>query len=115
MKKIWNSFRGNNPSLNNREEYYAIKTFTYFIPAPPNRQKGYREREFDKLIFELGKRGHDVLNIEAKTLNTDKSSGLWVIVLLGATTKQAAELDLEFDEKFGLDMQSDNGDIIIEN
>ena len=30
--------------------YLDVKTFTYFIPTPPKRKSGFREREFDKIM-----------------------------------------------------------------
>ena len=39
---------GTHPKLSGNK-MKEFKTFTYFIPAPPHRKNGYREKEFDKM------------------------------------------------------------------
>ncbi|MBL7666020.1 MAG: hypothetical protein JNM93_12870 [Bacteriovoracaceae bacterium] len=97
-----------------RQKYYTIKTFTYFIPAPPNRKKGYQEKEFDKLTYELVKHGHEIISISTQAIASSTTAGMWVLCTLGATTKKAAELDLDFCEKFGLESASEDSSVVIE-
>ncbi len=104
----------NSREKNSRDKYLGIKTFTYFIPAPPSRSTGYREKQFDKLVFELIQKGHDILSIHTQALNTKQSSGMWVIFELGAKTQQAKELDLNFDYSNGLNTEHTNNEIEIE-
>lgn len=59
-----------------------IQTFTYFIPAPPGRQIGYQEKEFDRITCELIEAGWSISEIKTQSLNTSETSGLWVILLL---------------------------------
>ena len=37
-------------NLNNKK-YYGQKSFTYFLPAPPERNTGYQEKEFEGKEF----------------------------------------------------------------
>ncbi len=99
---------------NTRPKHLAIKTFTYFIPSPPSRQKGYREKEFDKLIYDLTQQGHDIISLHTQALSTEASSGMWVICQLGALTPEAAKLDLEFDSNHGLQSIHPDSDFDIE-
>jgi hypothetical protein len=95
----------------NNSSYNAIKTFTYFIPAPPNRKSGYREKEFDKIFFELLKKDFEILNFKTQSAQ----NGMWIICLLGATTEEAAILDLDIHQDFGLNERGYCEDIIFED
>ena len=78
-------------------KYISQRTFTYFIPAPPSRKSGYQEKEFDFLMDYLQKNDLDILNINTQSIASEKSNGLWIICLLGAKTKAAAELKFDFE------------------
>ncbi len=85
------------------------------MPAPTQRQNGYREKELDKIVYELTQYGHAVLNIQTQAISTSETSGMWIIFLLGALNKEAAKLDLDFHEKFGLAQHSNDSDIVLDN
>ena len=81
-----------------KKNTFKKQTFTFFIPAPPPRSTGYREKQFDKLFYEFINRGYDVLEFKCQTINTrDSASGMWIICLVQATNEIAEELNLEDD------------------
>ncbi len=80
-----------------KKEYKAIKSFTYYIPAPPHRKSGYQEKEFDQIFSYLMKNGFDILDTKLQSSSTNEASGMWVFCLLGAKTKEAAEKEIDVD------------------
>lgn len=90
----------------------TMKTFTYFIPAPPARKSGYREKEFDKIMQGILQSGFKL--IELQTQSTP--NGIFVIALLGIPNKKVAALDAELDlhEQFKLKDQHSSPDIILD-
>lgn len=75
---------------------YKIQSFTFFIPSPPARTTGYREKQFDKLFYEFINRGYKILNFTTQASTSgEKHSGMWVIAIVQATNKEAEELNLE--------------------
>lgn len=89
-----------------------IKTFTYFIPAPPSRKTGYREKEFDKIINGILTSGFELKELQTQTVPT----GMYVIALLKAKNKKAFELDIDLDiqEKFKLQDTHSSPEIILD-
>ncbi|OFZ25846.1 MAG: hypothetical protein A2381_11195 [Bdellovibrionales bacterium RIFOXYB1_FULL_37_110] len=76
------------------KEKFTHQTFTYFIPAPPERKTGYREKQFDKIVFELlNNKGYEIISIH--TQNCHQQSGMWVILEL-QTLNSNAQADLDF-------------------
>ncbi len=73
---------------------YPIQTFTYFIPAPPERKQGYREKSFDRLVEKLTKLDFELIDIKTQAINNNSKSGMWVIVELRAKSKKAYQLDI---------------------
>lgn len=61
---------------------YRIQTFTYYIPAPPPRKTGYREKEFDKLFSSILRKGYKILTINTQSHSGPEGAGLWVLVTL---------------------------------
>ncbi len=52
------------------------ETFTYFIPAPPVRPTGYREKDFDTICKTINSYG-----LEYKILDTiGHPNGFWIII-----------------------------------
>lgn len=88
-------------------QYWDVKTFTYFIPAPPRRKSGYREREFDKIMHGILSEGHEV--VDWKTQQTE--GGMYVVFLLGSTKKTAQGAGLDLHERYGLTERHANPDI----
>lgn len=87
-----------------------VKTFTYYIPAPPQRTTGYREKAFDKITYELIKQGHEIIDFKLQQMSGNNSTGVLVIFLLAANSEKSAQLNLNFDTEFGLD-NNPEGDI----
>lgn len=70
-------------------KYGRLSTFTYFIPAPPQRKSGYREKEFDELVYRLTQLG---FHIQSINLQNQSEKGLYVVVLMKAMSAQAQQL-----------------------
>ena len=60
------------------------ETLTYFIPAPPPRQTGYREKELDVLISTIAETG---LKFKIDQTIAHKN-GFWAIILISGTKQQ---------------------------
>jgi len=81
----------------------GLKTFTYYIPAPPKRNHGYREKEFDKIVHGLLSSGdYELVQMETQSMNTSDHAGLFVVMVLKPLTKKARELNLDEHEPFSL-------------
>ena len=78
------------------QKVYKIQSFTFFIPAPPARATGYREKQFDKLFYEFINRGYKIVNFTTQACASgEKHSGMWVICLVQATNDEAELLLLD--------------------
>lgn len=88
-------------------------TFTYFIPSPPGRKSGYREREFDKIMHGILLSGFEIIEIQTQSCST----GIFVIALLKAKSKKISDMDKDFDiqEHFRLSHKHASSDIILDN
>lgn len=71
---------------------YPVQTFTYFIPAPPDRKHGYREKSFDQLIQKLTKMDFKLVDIKTQAVNNNSVAGMWVIVSLKPLSKIASQM-----------------------
>lgn len=95
--------KSKNTRVKTTRKSVGLKTFTYFIPAPPKRNHGYREKEFDKIFHGLLTSGqYELVQMQAKPVSSDDQAGLFVILLLKPLTKAAAELNLDEHEAFSL-------------
>jgi hypothetical protein len=90
---------------------YPEKIYTYFVPAPPRRKHGYREKAFDKLAASVIARGFKIVSVHTESLNTDGSSGIWIILILMPLHNEAAQLDLDELQPYSL---TDDSEIIYE-
>lgn len=81
-------------SKKNTNSNFKIQSFTYFIPAPPNRGSGYREKQFDKYFYEFINLGFEILEFKTTAISRENSSGMWVVFILKATNEKASKLDL---------------------
>lgn len=82
-------------ALGLRSETYKIQSFTYFIPSPPSRKSGYREKHFDKVFYEFINRGYKILDMKTQSSSGAESSGMWIIFTIQATNKESDRLDLD--------------------
>lgn len=76
-----------------KKDTFTHQTFTYFVPSPPERKSGYREKQFDKIVFDLLQKGYSIDNIHTE----NNSHGMWIILTL-KTYKDDLEADLNFPE-----------------
>lgn len=83
------------PSISSQKDY-KMQSFTFFLPAPPPRATGYREKNFDKLFFEFINRGYKIINFTTQaTTSGEKHSGMWIVCLVQATNPEAEKLNLD--------------------
>lgn len=95
IEKLKNSFSDNKTSTPNEGDYFGYaQTFTYFIPAPPSRKLGYREKAFDGIVKEISKNGFDITDIKTQSIGHKSSSGMWVILILRPLSQRALDFDL---------------------
>ena len=86
-------------NLNNKK-YYGQKSFTYFLPAPPERNTGYQEKEFDQILSHLNKKGYEVLNFHTQSISYGEQNhcaGIWIVCLLGILDKKLIEEEINID------------------
>lgn len=74
---------------------YKIQSFTFFIPSPPPRSTGYREKQFDKLFYEFINQGYTILNFTTQASTGEKYSGMWLVFIVQATNAKAEALKLD--------------------
>jgi|GEM_PF-777238 len=72
-----------------------IQTFTYYIPAPPDRKTGYREKQFDTLFYHFINKGYEVLSTHVVPNTSGSNSGFWFVCMARAKNKEAEKLDLD--------------------
>lgn len=75
-----------------------VKSFTYYIPGPPERKIGYREKEFDMIFADFINRGHKVISQQVVSHQGASSSGVWVFLMVQATNPKYAQLDLNYPD-----------------
>ncbi|MCY4644862.1 MAG: hypothetical protein OXB88_09615 [Bacteriovoracales bacterium] len=54
--------------------------FTYFIPAPPPRKTGYRERTLDIIFSQIAALGGKNFKWTSEVLSVPNGGGMWVIL-----------------------------------
>ena len=81
--------------LLDRKKSFKIQSFTFFIPSPPARASGYREKQFDKLFYDFINKGYDILNFTTQASTGEKQSGMWIIFVVRALNKEAESLKLD--------------------
>ncbi|MBC7714976.1 MAG: hypothetical protein H7177_16640 [Rhizobacter sp.] len=92
MNRLFTFFK----SLIRAQKDYKIQSFTFFIPSPPSRATGYREKQFDKLFYEFINRGYKILNFTTQASSSGGNhSGMWILCLVQATNAEAEKLNLE--------------------
>lgn len=92
MNRLYSFFT----SLVSSQKDYKMQSFTFFIPAPPPRSTGYREKHFDKLFFEFINRGYKIINFTTQSVVTgEKHSGMWIICIVQAQNAEAEDLKLD--------------------
>lgn len=74
---------------------FKIQSFTYYIPSPPVRSSGYREKHFDKLFYEFINRGFEIISFKTESSSGTNQSGMWVICVVRAINEEANKLNLD--------------------
>lgn len=75
---------------NLRPELYKVQSFTYYIPAPPERKSGYREKNFDSLFYKIINLGFEILEFKIVPQGQNDHSGFWVCFILRSKNKEAS-------------------------
>lgn len=103
--------------MNNKPKRSVFRTsFTYFIPAPPQRNSGYREREFDKIMQGILNSGFEIEEFRTESVQLPQS-GIFIVAILKSKSKKVLKLDenLDIHESFKLSEEPINYDIIYED
>ena len=97
-------------SGNKKKEF---KTFTYFIPGPPHRKNGYREKEFDKIMQGILQSGFELIDLQTQGME----NGMFILALLLVPSKKIAMIDenLDMQDKFELRDSHSSPDIELDD
>lgn len=75
---------------------YPVETFTFYIPAPPQRKNGYWEREYDQYTKALIASGREIVGQQICGHNGFESQGgMWIQLLLRPTRPGVASQHFE--------------------
>lgn len=74
---------------------FKIQSFTFYIPSPPSRTTGYREKQFDKLFYEFINKGYEILEFKTATSSGEKQSGMWLVFIVRALNESSELLNLD--------------------
>lgn len=83
--------------ISKKPNYLKIRSFTYYIPAPPGRKTGYQEKEFDHIFDYLMENEFDIIDYKLESCSNDSSSGMWIVCILGAKSNKSKDISLEID------------------
>lgn len=75
---------------------FKVQTFTYYVPSPPKRAKGYREKEFDRVFYNFINDGLELLDLKTER----DSQGMWVIATV-RSLRPNHSINLDEDYMFG--------------
>ena len=81
--------------LSGTKKDYKIQSFTFYVPAPPSRTTGYREKQFDKLFYEFINKGYKILDFKTTSISGEKQSGMWLVFIVRALNEKADSLNLD--------------------
>ena len=74
---------------------YKIQSFTFYVPSPPPRKAGYREKEFDKIFYSFINKGYEIVDFKTQTNSAQAHSGMWLIFIVRSTNTESSKLNLE--------------------
>ena len=91
------------------------KTFTYYLPAPPSRKSGYRERELDKILQGFMDSGFELHSLNTESISHE-TGGMYVLAIFKTSSKKVSDLDLNQDlqERFKLSHTHSSPDIVLD-
>lgn len=78
-----------------KKKNFKIQSFTFYIPSPPDRATGYREKQFDKIFYNFINQGYKILHFTTQQSISENQSGMWLIFILEATNEDSNDLKLE--------------------
>lgn len=73
---------------------YKIQSFTFYIPAPPERNSGYREKQFDQTFYEFINHGFKIISTHTQSHVGANHSGMWFICIAQPLSEEASNLNL---------------------
>lgn len=77
------------------KKFFAYRTFSYYIPAPPPRKSSYQEKEFDAIVSYILSLGFEIIEFKLQSHSSPAQSGLWVLIFLGAPNKKVFEKKID--------------------
>ncbi len=89
------SFNKPNKSTIDSAFTYLVKSFTYYLPAPPKRRSGYREKQFDKIFNTILSQGFAVETVNTVAHTSANGNGVWLHFILRPLNEYANNLDLD--------------------
>jgi hypothetical protein len=94
-----------------------LSSFTYYIPSPPQRKSGYREKEFDKILTGILKSGFQIVEMKTQAVGNENGAGMFVMAILKAPNAKIGALDenQEVQDLFKLSDTHSSPDIILED
>ncbi len=90
-----------------------LRSFTYFIPAPPSRKIGYREKELDTIINHILNNGFSIKKMQTTTISNEKMSGVWVFLLLLPLRADCNDSILDFEYSEIVNKENDSKELEI--
>jgi len=74
---------------------YKIQSFTFYIPSPPERRHGYREKQFDKVFYHFINLGYEIISTQTQANPHPGHSGMWFVCIVRAKNDEAEKLNLD--------------------
>ncbi len=79
-----------------KKKQFKIQSFTYYIPSPPERKNGYREKQFDKVFYKFINQGFEILSMTTQNNTNSSHSGMWIVCIVRALNAKADQLNLDY-------------------
>lgn len=79
-------------------KHYKIQSFTFYVPSPPIRKIGYREKEFDKIFYSFINRGFEIIDVKTQSNTGSSQSGMWIIIIVKSLKKESSSLNFVEEE-----------------
>ena len=77
------------------KNHSKLKTFCLYVPPPPKRDTIYREKSFDKIIYEYLNQGHELISIKTVT-NQSSSGGFWALLTVKTINGKNHHINLNY-------------------
>ena len=95
-------------SIFRSDEQFPVKSFSYYLPAPPKRKSGYQEKEFDRIIDHLRDKDFELIDTKIHSHNGDGHGGIWVFCRLRPLSLKASQEEISIDYQELAGTQPDN-------